>query len=83
MKAPSFGFSAYIDSIRLQFLLETIGLLIVTVVYITYFVLWIIKSVDMNITYAKITASSSPTEINNYYTTLYSQGQDWFTYFRA
>ena len=83
MKAPSFGFSAYIGSIRLQFLLETIGLLIVTVVYITYFVLWITKSVDMNSTYAKITASSSSTDINNYYATLYSQGQDWFTYFRA
>ena len=83
VKAGTFGFSTYINSIRLQFLMETIGILITTVIYITYFVLWIAKSIDMRSTYAMITASSSPTDINNYYAKLYSQGQDWFTYFRA
>lgn len=83
IKAPTFGFASYVSSIRLQFLLETIGLLIITAVYIAYFVLWITKSVDMNITYAYITASASATEIDSYYATLYSQGQDWFKYFRA
>ena len=83
MKTPNYGYVAFVSSIRLQFLLETLRLLIISIVYITYFVLWIAKTVDMNSTYAKITASSSSTDINNYYATLYSQGQDWFTYFRA
>ena len=83
MKAPTFGFASYVGSIRLQFLIETIGLLIVTIVYIIYFSLWISKTVEMNDTYNRITSSVLPTDIDKYYSDLYSQGQDWFTYFKA
>ena len=83
MKAPTFGYALYVGSIRLQFLIETIGLLIVTIVYIIYFSLWISKTVEMNNTYALIKSSALSTDINKYYSDLYSQGQDWFTYFKA
>ena len=89
-KAPNYGFAAYVDSIRLKFVLETIGLIIVTVVYISYFVLWIVKTKSMIDTYANITTLSSQTQTasiisqtNLYYTTLYSTGEAWFSYFRA
>ena len=37
----------------------------------------------MNDTYNRITSSVLPTDIDKYYSDLHSQGQDWFTYFKA
>ena len=89
-KAGTFGYVAFYDSIRLLYVIETIGLVLILALFLSYFVLCIIKSKDMIDAYASISTLSSQTQtasvisqINSYYSILYSSGELWLSYFEA
>ena len=90
IRSGIYGFISFTNSVRLQYIADGVALAILLLCSMIYFVYWIKSTKSMIDNYSSISTLSSQTQTssviaqtNNYYEKLSSNGDSWFTYFRA